>query len=341
MEANELSGQDFVLSSRRLSQQHLPNKTSPLDRQNYVSSGVQTNFGGTEDWYDSTLQQIPRPKHHISLTKRLLLRCQKDRERLEAERSSSRGILLHGKPDGDLKSSSIGETEGEVSSRPIEISLSNEVEMEDATHLSDQPEDIDRKESPLHHVAKPGSVPSSLPVQKPRPPDQEKSIATLTLITEIHDVPRVPATLPQSPQTLSARNHHVNGFHPSDMRFQHPSVPSILHESTLDSFSVLNRNSVPPISPLMQISSGQPNISPANSCSPIHSTPVKKKYSVGEYNNLVRRKAESQSTSDKNQNLGSALQQNLPRAAPVLKGNSKVAAHDGTDASTEMKDLTS
>lgn len=340
MEANEPSGQDFVHSSRRLSEQQLANKSSLFDRQNYVSSGVQTNFGGTEDWYESTLQQIPRPKHHISLTKRLLLRCQKDRQRLEAERSTSPGIL-HGKPGGDLKSSSIGETEGEVSSRPVEISLSNEFEMEDVTHLSNQPEDIDSKESTPHHVAKPGSVPSSLPVQKPRPPDHEKSIATLTLITEIHDAPRVPATLPQSHQSLSARNHHANGFHPSDMRFQPPCVPSILHESTLESFSVLNRNSVPPISPLMQISSGQPNISPANSCSPIHSTPVKKKYSVGEYNNLVRRKAESQSTSDKNQNLGSTLQQNLPRAAPVLKGNSKVAAHDGTDASTEMKDLTS
>lgn len=337
MQGNEPSVQDFVLSSRRLSQQ-LSNKTSPLDRRNYVSSGVQTNFGATEDWYESTLQQIPRPKHHISLTKRLLLRCQKDRERLEAERSISRGIL-HGKP-GVLKSSSIGEISGEASSRPIEISSSNEVEMEDVTHLSDQPEDIDKKESPFHHVAKPGSLPSSLPVQKPRPPDQEKSIATLTLITEIHDAPRVPATLPKSSLTLPARSH-ANGFHSSDMRFQPPSAPSILHESTLDSLSVLNRNSIPPISPLMQISSGQINISPATSFSPIQSTPVKKKYSVGEYNNLVRRKAESQSTSDKNQNLGSVLPQNLPRAAPVLKGDSKIAAHDGTDASTGMKDLTS
>lgn len=339
MEASEPAAQDFVLSSRRLSQQHLRNKTSPLDRQNYVSSGVQTNFGGTEDWYESTLHQIPRPKHHISLTKRLLLRCQKDRERLEAERSTSRGIL-HGKPDGDLKSLSFGETEGEELSRPIKISLSNDVEMEDITNHSDRTEDIDMRESPHHHVAKSGSVPSSLPVQKPRPPDQEKSIATLTLITEIHDAPRVPATLPQSPQTLSARNHHVNGFHPGDMRVQPPSVPSIPHESTLDS-SVHNRNSVPPLSPLMQISSSQPNISPANSCSPIHSTPVKKKISVGEYNILFRRKAESQSTSDKNQNLGSVLQQNLPRTVPVLKGNSKVAADDGTDANTDMKDLTS
>lgn len=340
MEASEPAAQDFVLSSRRLSQQHLPNKTSPLDRQNYVSSGVQTNFGGTEDWYESTLHQIPRPKHHLSLTKRLLLRCQKDRERMEAERSTSRGIL-HGKPGGDLKPLSFGETDGEELSRPIKISLSNEVEMEDITNHLDQPEDIDTKESPHHHVAKSGSVHSSLPVQKPRPPDQEKSIATLTLITEIHDAPRVPATLPQSPQTLSARNHHVNGFQPTDMRVQPPSVPSIPHESTLDSFSVHNRNSVPPLSPLMQISSSQPNISPANSCSPIHSTPVKKKMSVGEWNIKFRLKAESQSSSDKNQNLGSILQQNLPRAAPVLKGNSKVAADDGTDANTYMKDLTS
>lgn len=340
MEASEPAAQDFVLSSRRLSQQHLPNKISPLDRQNYVSSGVQTNFGGTEDWYESTLHQIPRPKHHISLTKRLLLRCQKDRERLEAERSISRGIL-HGKPGGDLKSLSFGEREGEDLSRPTKISSSNNVEMEDITHHSDQPEDTDMRESPHHLVAKPGSVPSSLPVQKPRPPDQEKSIATLRLITEIHDPPRVPATLPQFPQTLSARNHHVNGFHPNDMRVQPPSVPSIPHESILDSFSVHNRNSVPPLSPLMQISSSQPNISSANSCSPIHSTPVKKKISVGEYNILFRRKAESQSTSDKSQNLGSALQQNLARAAPVLKGNSKVAADDGTDANPDMKDLTS
>lgn len=339
MKASEPAAQDYVLSSRRLSQQYLTNKISPLDRQGYVSSGVQTNFGGTEDWYESTLHQIPRPKHHISLTKRLLLRCQKDRERLEAERSTSRGIL-HGEPGGGLKSLSSGETEGEESSRPIKISLSNEVEMEDITHHSDQPEDIDMGELPHDHVAKPGSEPSSLPVQKPRPPDQEESTATITLITEIHDAPQVPTILSQLPQTLSARNHHVNGFHPNDMRVQPPSVSSIPEESTLDS-SVHNRNCVPPLSPLMHISSSQPNISPANSCSPVHSNPVtvRKKISVGEY--LYRRKAESQSTSDKNQNFGSVLQQNLPRAAPVLKGNSKVAADDGTDANTAMKDLTS
>lgn len=340
MEASEPAAQDYVLSSKHFSQQHLSNKTSQHDRQNYVSSGVQTNFGGTEDWYESKLHHIPRPKHHISLTKRLLLRCQKDRERLEAERSISRGIL-HREPGDDLKSLSIGETKGEDSSRPIKNRLSNEVEMEDVTHHSDQPEDIDMRDIPHDHVAKPGSVPSSLPVQKPRPPDQEESIATLTLITDIHDASPVPTTLSQPPQTLSARNHHFNGFHPSDMRVQPPSAPSLPHESTLDSFSVHNRNPVPPLSPLMQISSSQPNMSPANSCSPIPSTPVKKKISVGEYNILVRRKAESKSTSDKNQNSGSVLQQNLPRAAPVLKGNSKVAADEGTDANIAMKDPTS
>lgn len=259
---------------------------------------------------------------------------------MEAERSTSRGIL-HGKPGGDLKSLSFVETEGEELSRAIKICLPNEVQMEDITHHSDEPEAIDIRDIPQDHVAKPGSVPSSLPVQKPRPPDQEERIVTLTLITEIHDAPRVPISLPQLPQTLSARNHQVNGFHPNDLRVHPPSVPSIPYESTLDSSSVHNRNSVPPLSPLMQISSSQPDISLANSCSPVHSTPVKKKISVGEYNILFRRKAESQSTSDKIQNFGSVLQQNLLRAAPVLKGNSKVAADHGTDANTAMKDLTS
>lgn len=271
------------------------------------------------------------------MTKRLLLRCQKDRERLEAERSISRGIL-HEKPGCDLQSLPSGETEGEEISKPVDvvkISSDNEVEMEDITHHSHQPEDIDMKEIPYDPVAEPGSVPSSLPVQKPRPPDQEKGIATLTIMTEIHDVPRPPTTPSQLPQTLSARNHHVNGFHPTEMRVQPPSVPSIPYESTSDSFSVHSCNLVPPLSPLMQISSHQPNISPANSCSPVHSTPVKKKISVGEY--LFRRKAESQSTSDKNQNP--VMQQNPPRAAPVLKRHSKVAADDGTDANTAIKDL--
>ena len=339
MEVNEPAAQDYV-SSRRLSPQYLPNKISPLDRQGYVSSGVQTNLGRTEDWYESSLNQIPRPKHHISLTKRLLLRCQKDRERLEAERSISSAIL-HENPGADLKSLSFGETEGGESSRPIKTSSSNEVEMEDITHHSDQPEEIDKREIPHDHVAKPGSVPSSLPVQKPRPPDQQESIANLTLITEIHHAPPVPTTLPPFPPTLTARNHHVNGFHPNDMRVQPPSVPSIPQESTLDSFSVHNRSSIPPLSPLMQISSNQPNSSPAYSCGSVHSTPVKKKISVGEYNILFRRKAESQSTSDKSQNFGAVLQQNLPRAAPVLKGISKIAADDGTDVNTAMKDLTS
>lgn len=340
MEASESAAQDYVLSSsRRLYQQQTPNEIPPLDRQNYVSSGVQTNLGGSEDWYESTFYQIPRRKHHISLTKRLLLRCQKDRERLEAERSTSRGIL-HGKPGCDLQSLSYGEMEGEEICRPIDAvknSLSKEVEMENITHHSDQPEDVDMKDIPHDPVADPGSVPSSLPVQKPRPPDQEKGIATLTIITEIHDAPRAPTTPSQLPQTISARNHHINGFHPNEMLVQSPSVPSIPHESTLESFSVHNRSSVPPLSPLMQISSSQLTIPPAIPCSPVHSTPVKKKISVGEY--LFRRKAESQSTSDKSQNFGSVLQQNSPRAAPALKGHSTVAADDGTDANTAIRDL--
>lgn len=275
------------------------------------------------------------------MTKRLLLRCQKDRERLEAERSTSYGIL-HGKPGGDLKELSSVETEGEEISRPIDTvktCLYQDVEMEDITHHSDQPEDIDINKIPHHLVPESGSVPSSLPVQKPRPPDQEAGIATLTIITETH-APRAPTTPSQLPQTLAARNHHVNGFQPNETHAQLPFVPSTLHESTLDPLTGHNQNLVPPLSPLMQISGSQPNIYPASSCSPVRSTPVKKKISVGEYNILFRRKAESQSTSDKNQNFGSVLQQNLPRAAPMLKGPSKVPGADGTDANTGIQNPT-
>lgn len=299
---------------------------------------MQTNLGVSEDWYESKFYQIPRRKHHISLTKRLLLRCQKDRERLEAERSTSR-VILHGKAGCDLQSLSDGEIEGEEVSRPIDTvknSFSDEVEMENIRHHSDQPEDIDMKEISHDPVADPGSVPSSLPVQKPRPPDQEKGIATLTIITEIHDAPRAP-TPSQLPQTTSARNYHINGFHPNEMLVQSPSVPFMPHETTLESLSTHNRSSVPPLSPLMQISSTQLTIPPPNSCSPVHSTPVKKKISVGEY--LFRRKAESQSTSDKSQNFGSVFPQNSPGAAPALKGHSTAAADDGTDANTAIKDL--
>lgn len=336
-DASESAALPYILSSsKRLSQQELPSKPS-LDRQNYVSSGVQTDLGGIEDWYESSLQHIPRRKHYISLTKRLLLRCQKDRERLEAERSSSR-CTLHGKPGCDLQSSSPGETESEDMSRAVKLSLSKEIEMEEVKH-SDDPEDSDMKDISHDPVADRETVHSSVPVQKPRPPDQEKGIGTLTIITEIHDSPRAP-TSPQVPQTLSVQNHQVNGFPPNEMCAQPSSVPSIPHDSSLDSFSVHNRTSIPPLSPLIQISSSNPNISPANSCSPVYSTPVKKKISVGEYNILFRRKAESQSTSDKNHNFGSVLPHNSTRAAPAIKVHSKVAASDGTSPHATIKDLT-
>ena len=73
----------------KISQSNTPTNPSPLAQPNYVSTAVQTDIDDGDDWYKPPAQSL-RPKiPYLSLTKRLLLRSQHDRQKLEERRRSA------------------------------------------------------------------------------------------------------------------------------------------------------------------------------------------------------------------------------------------------------------
>ena len=74
---------------KRSSQPNTPSIPSPLIRPNYISTAMQTDRDDDDDWYMPPSAPVLAKKPYMSLTKRLLLRSQRDRERLEERRRAS------------------------------------------------------------------------------------------------------------------------------------------------------------------------------------------------------------------------------------------------------------
>lgn len=74
---------------KRSSQTNAPSIPSPLLRPNYVSTAMQTDRDDEDDWYKPPEISVVFKKPYMSLTKRLLLRSQRDREKLEERRQAS------------------------------------------------------------------------------------------------------------------------------------------------------------------------------------------------------------------------------------------------------------
>lgn len=74
---------------KRSSQPNTPSIPSPLIRPNYVSTAMQTDRDDEDDWYKPPGAPVLAKKHYMSLTKRLLLRSQRDRAKLEERRRAS------------------------------------------------------------------------------------------------------------------------------------------------------------------------------------------------------------------------------------------------------------
>lgn len=87
---------------KRSSHSNTPSVPSPLIRPDYVSTAMQTDRD-EDDWYRQPGAPVLTKKPYISLTKRLLLRSQRDREKLEQRRKASVHNSSQIKADGDVK----------------------------------------------------------------------------------------------------------------------------------------------------------------------------------------------------------------------------------------------
>lgn len=313
---------------KRPSQSSAPAATSPLVCQSYVSSGMQTDVENT-DWFDSTTPLSLTRAPFMSLTKRLLLRCQKDRERLDAERS-----LAHVAPNNthnnniplSLAKSQTPPISDATNSAPISISITEESEM---------------KEFHPEPKSEPGGALSNLPVQKPRPPDLAPSILDSIASRDIKPpLPPPPLKMALFPSTTRCQ---TNGYHPPDLQIQLPPPPTPYQsysELTSDSSVVLIPNSLPTGSPSHQTQNSHSSLS-ANASTLVHPSPKKKKYNLREYmNKFSNSKAESHSSLEKSAGASPVVQHNPIKLLGGPAVDSKVfPIEESTLVSTPIKEV--
>ena len=90
-------------NKKRSSQTNTPSVPSPPLRPSYVSTAMQTDRDDEDDWYKPPEISVVSKKPYMSLTKRLLLRSQRDREKLEERRKASMNNPIQLDANGDTR----------------------------------------------------------------------------------------------------------------------------------------------------------------------------------------------------------------------------------------------
>ncbi|MCJ1400887.1 hypothetical protein MMC11_004098 [Xylographa trunciseda] len=249
---------------------HLSAHPKPLSRahSNYVDSSMQTDPDPEHDWATGNIPSTPSRRPFISLTKRLLMRCHK--EKVESEKAREvpgNGQNILGRAED---SSSTPVASGMISeqSNPNEDTI-----MDDGDHASLPPHD-----SP------------DLAVEKPRPPDQ--SPHKLDESTQEFASPLKPPPVPHawpSPQQ-SDRKQPINGYRTADLRVQLPPKQLFSGGPTTPSI-ITTPNSVASFmaqSPLMHTPNSYPPPFSTSSSNIVTPSPAVKKLSLSDYMNSRR-----------------------------------------------------
>ena len=312
------------MPKKRSSHPNTPLVTSPLVRHNYVDSSVQTDTDETDDWYRSTGAPMPARKPFVSLTKRLLLRCRRDRAKLEErERAAST-------PTVDPQASS--EQPPDVQMQDLSPTNSSAL-----TRLNPT-EDTEMHDVGLGLTFNPASLPSDLPVEKPRPPDRASNLPDHAAVGDI-----VPTLLPLAPNDVKPTNvqpRPTNGFRSTDLRVQLPPIPQLPQENSEPSITA-TPSSLVPQSPFSHTpshtSNSYPPLFPAAVSNYVQPSPIKKKVSLGEY--MSRKKTESHSAAEKHASSSPVLQQHpIKPLAGIEEGVKDLAMEASAIAETPKKE---
>ena len=230
---------------------NMPSVLSLRTRTDYVDSSMQTDPDAEHDWTAPGADSSRSRKPFVSLTKRLLLKCHKERVLLEQAHEEN----MHSK----LENKTV------ISTTPENVHKHRDIEGD--MQMGDG-------QSPLLENL------SNSPVQKPRPPDE------LSEDTRDNAPAHTTAVIPPLPQPWSLpspsdRRQPTNGSKVADLRVQLPprqlfaglpSTPTISLTPNSISSSVAQ-------SPIAQTSSSYPPPTPSTFVQP---SPIKK-LSLGEY----------------------------------------------------------
>ena len=221
-----------------------PLVASPLIRQNYVSSSTQTESEDEDVWYRPPAAPSVVKRTYMSLTKRLLLRSQRDRAKLEERRKF---FLEH---SGGLTTNGIVEATPSISAPGQE---NTDIEMQNlgsahpppSTHI---PEDI------ASNISHP--------------------ISGWTATGEIK---------PPPPWSPTEQTQPINGYHSSNLRVHLPSKPSFPSDPAPNTVLVETPTSAPSQSPFTNNPPTIIPPFSHSSSSLVQPSPIKKKVSLGEY----------------------------------------------------------
>ncbi|KAG6989002.1 hypothetical protein G7Y79_00066g095200 [Physcia stellaris] len=260
-------------NSKRSSHPNTPSTKSPPMRQNYVHRSVQTDADESDVWDHSAALQghRRRRKVYISLGKRLLMRCQQDREQVEERRRISMEHTADTLPietaSEQMTAKSTNKTaDGEPIDRDIEMKDTAEIVN---SSLSDE-------------------TSADRPVEKPRPPDEDSNPSE-SFGTGIKPPPP-PSTISHT-TVMSSSSKLMNGFRSAELRVQLPSAQHQSHDPA--SAPPMNTTVTPTVtrSPFPHTANSYPPLFTSAPSGAVAPSPVKK-VSLGEY--FSRRKTESQ-----------------------------------------------
>ena len=229
---------------KAFSQPNTPLASSPSVRQNYVNSSMQTEIEEEDPWYHFPPSPHLVKKPYISLTKRLLLRSQQDRAKLEERRADT-----------------FEHNEGTIADGAGVIGPS-------CTLLASK--DVDTKSQDPESAY---SLPRKTVVE-------DTNLSTTCLVTQ-RDV--AVEMKPPPPLPITEQSRPINGYRSSDLQMQLPTKPSLSLEPAPNAPLVETPTSTIPQSPVLHNSAATPSSFPHPSSGLVQPSPVKKKVSLGEY----------------------------------------------------------
>ena len=291
---------------------------SPTVRPNYVNVSVQTDADADDHyWYPLPTQQIGKRRSYVSLGKRLLIRCQQDRERMEEH---GRLSLTKTDPSSERSLSPGLRPPDNIAIEPKEeqlLSPFSDTVMPDATPI---------KRPQLE------SVQPNQPLQKQYPPDDEAPNRGQSQSPEIKPPP--PPAAAHSAALPPTRDKLPNGFRSSDLRVQLPSTPQYAHDPTSAPPMTVATAPVIPRSAFTQTSNSYPPLFSGSASGVTQPSPVKK-VSLGEY--FSRRKTESQAI-DKGTGGGVLPQQSITKSLASVNEELKNSSIEGNSMDISKKE---
>ncbi|MCJ1244959.1 hypothetical protein MMC30_002160 [Trapelia coarctata] len=248
---------------KSLSNSVMPSPPSPLSRNNYTDSSMQTDPDPETDWaMGDTAQSTPR-KPFVSLTKRLLKRCHRER------------VLLDGTKMSPLQT--------KATPSPIDDSVAASTLTETSKVHRDSDGDTVMRDGDLQTL--PPELSSNSPVEKPRPPDDSPIASDASAPNQTPVLKPPPLPQAWSLPIPSERKQSINGYRTTDLRVQlppkqlfsgAPTTPSVIGTPGSISSSIAQ-------SPILQTPGACPPLFSVPTSSLVQPSPVKKKLSLGDY----------------------------------------------------------